>query len=721
MILYDLWGECMKNNHKISLLVVCCLVSGICFDVSAASSVRTLGGTGTYSSASSASAAGSSENTATLRGGSVRVTPVTSSSGGSSNSSTGVASTGRVTTTTPRLSIGKYLGGSASVSTGSSLRPQTPSGGSSSGGDGSMDPEVAANLQKAVEDLQDNIVDLKDADDEIKGLLEEKQNALIPTDDYITIENDEIFVNVDNLKEALAGATGEDGREIELDKVGDYLVWRYVGDSSWNNLIAIADITGPQGPQGEKGEPGDPANLTDYPTKTDMEDAISAAVDNLAAPYATKEELADYVTAETANATYATKDELSGKLDSDALAGYATTVGVQTAISEATDGLATSAELTTGLAGKANVADVYTKSEVYNKTEVNDLVADVAAGDMQEALKDYAKTVDVEAGLAEKADKTALDSKADATVVDALSSKVDTIGVAADNAGLAATAAAETAGAAKTTAEAAQAIANAVSGEVETVKTTADTAKTTADAAKTAAGEAKELASGASDAAQAAQDTATAAQDKADAAALAVASKADKSTTLAGYGITDAYTKTEVDSKVEGLATDADLTELEGKVQTNTSNISTLKTTVGEGALTTTAQNLVGAVNELKTKTDGMATDGNFEEMNNKITQMEQTVNTAVGAIEGKADTTYVDEQLATKANTADLGTLATKSKISNDDVADDAAIARTKLAEDVQASLDKADAAISMVGAGTDAVLGVDSNGDKVWYEIAF
>lgn len=668
----------MKKDFKISRLAIICVLCTTVSGAYAASTVRTLGGAGTYDSVSSASSS-SGTSSATARGGTVRISPTASSSSSSSS--------GRVTTTTPRLSIGKYLGGGTSVSGGSTIISQKP-GGNVSGGSsgGSMDPEVAANLRKAVEDLQDNIVELKDADDEIKGLLEEKQNALIPTDDYITIENDEIFVNVDNLKEALAGATGEDGREIELDKVGDYLVWRYVGDSSWNNLIAIADITGPQGPQGEKGEPGDPANLTDYPTKTDMEDAISAAVDNLAATYATKEDLADYVKTETANATYATKEEV-----------------------------------TTGLNAKANVADVYTKSEVYNKTEVNGLVADVAAGDMQEALKEYAKTSDVEAGLAEKADKAALDAKADKTVVDALSSKVDTIGVAADNAGLAATAAAETAGAAKTTAEEAQAIANAVSGKVETVKTTADTAKTTADAAKTAADEAKELASGASDAAQAAQDTATAAQDKADAAALAVASKADKATTLAGYGITDAYTKTEVDSKVEGLATDADLTELEGKVQTNTSNISTLKTTVGEGALTTTAQNLVGAVNELKTKTDGMATDGNFEEMNNKITQMEQTVNTAVGAIEGKADTTYVDEQLAKKANTADLGTLATKSKISNDDVADDAAIARTKLAEDVQASLDKADAAVSMVGAGTDAVLGVDSNGDKVWYKIAF
>ncbi len=677
----------MKNELKISTLAIICVLCTAFSGAYGASSVRSLGGAGTYSSASSASAA-SSGNTAAARSGSVRVTPTTGASG-SSTTNTGSINSGRVTTT-PRLSIGKYLGGSTSVSTGSSLRPQTPSGGSSSGGDGSMDPGLAADLQKAVEGLQDDVLELKDMDEEIKSGLEEKQNTLIPTDDYITIENDEIFVNVDNLKEALAGATGEDGREIELDKVGDYLVWRYVGDSSWKDLIAIADITGPQGPQGEKGEPGDPANLTDYPTKTDMEDAISAAVDNLAATYATKKDLADYVKTETATATYATKEELtsglSGKLDNGALSGYATTVGVQTAISEATDGLATSAELTTGLSGKANVADVYTKSEVYNKTEVNDLVADVAAGDMQEALKEYAKTSDVEAGLAEKADKTALDTKADTTVVNALSSKVDTIGMAADNAGLAATAAAET-----------------------------------ADAAKTAADEAKELASGASDAAQAAQDTATAAQDKADAAALAVASKADKSTTLAGYGITDAYTKTEVDSKVEGLATNANLTELEGKVQTNTSNIGALKNTVGEGALTTTAQNLVGAVNELKTKTDGMATDGNFEEMNNKITQMEQTVNTAVESIDGKADTTYVDEQLATKANTADLGTLATKSKITNDDVADDAAIARTKLAEDVQASLDKADAAISMVGAGTDAVLGVDSNGDKVWYEIAF
>ena len=39
-------------------------------------------------------------------------------------------------------------------------------------------------------------------------------------------------------------------------------------------------------------------------------------------------------------------------------------------------------------------------------------------------------------------------------------------------------------------------------------------------------------------------------QDAADALVTAVGNKADKATTLAGYGITDAYTKTDVDTKI---------------------------------------------------------------------------------------------------------------------------------------------------------------------------
>ena len=54
---------------------------------------------------------------------------------------------------------------------------------------------------------------------------------------------------------ALAGADGADGREIELRVDGGYIQWRYVG-GSWNNLMAVSVVAGPQGPQGEQGAAG---------------------------------------------------------------------------------------------------------------------------------------------------------------------------------------------------------------------------------------------------------------------------------------------------------------------------------------------------------------------------------------------------------------------------------------------------------------------------------
>lgn len=56
-----------------------------------------------------------------------------------------------------------------------------------------------------------------------------------------------------------AGADGGDGREVELQTSGTHVQWRYVGDASWVNLVALSAITGPagaQGPQGAKGDTG---------------------------------------------------------------------------------------------------------------------------------------------------------------------------------------------------------------------------------------------------------------------------------------------------------------------------------------------------------------------------------------------------------------------------------------------------------------------------------
>ena len=54
------------------------------------------------------------------------------------------------------------------------------------------------------------------------------------------------------------GEPGADGREVELSVVGDYIAWRYVGDASWTNLVALATITGPPGDPGQDGAPGTP-------------------------------------------------------------------------------------------------------------------------------------------------------------------------------------------------------------------------------------------------------------------------------------------------------------------------------------------------------------------------------------------------------------------------------------------------------------------------------
>ncbi|MDY0063672.1 MAG: InlB B-repeat-containing protein [Bacilli bacterium] len=40
---------------------------------------------------------------------------------------------------------------------------------------------------------------------------------------------------------------GEDGREVEMNVVDGYIVWRYAGDTAWTNLVALTAITGPAG------------------------------------------------------------------------------------------------------------------------------------------------------------------------------------------------------------------------------------------------------------------------------------------------------------------------------------------------------------------------------------------------------------------------------------------------------------------------------------------
>ena len=764
----------MKKDLNISrIAIVCVLCTAAVSGAYAASSVRSLGGSGTYTSASSAASAGSSGATTAVRGGSLRVTPSSGQSGSSTTISAGTTTSGRVATS-PRLSIGQYLGGATSVSGGgSSLRPGTGSGssggGSSSGG--GMDPDVAGEVLTAIDDIRRDVDTLFDADTNLQDQVSAKQDMLYPAADGFIIIDDstnEIFVDVDALEQELEMVAGEDGREVELGSNDTDLLWRYVGDNDWNILISKAEITGPQG---EKGEPGEAANLDAYSTTEQMNAAIGNAIAALADVYATKADV----------------DALEREVAAKANMQY----------------------VNDELAKKANAADVYTKAEVYNKTEVDEKVADIVAGDMDEALANKADKTYVDEQLATKADKTELANKADASAVSALETEVGEINDLASDAALAA--------------------ANAISG--------LDAKENISNKTQTVTNSATEYPSGAA---------VTGAAVKA-----ALADKADKSE-LANYATNDSvdtklenyYTISEVDDKVAdvvagdmgealigkedksnkiqtidasstgdqypsaaavygALQQKADSTVVD-QIEQNVTNVTEQVTNLGDtinnadtglkkqvedavatanaaqqavagkqDALTAEQLNAVNSgitaakvsvydgyagtiagkqdaleytAEDSANKTDDMTADTGSTTKYPTVHAVEAYVtNTVAEGVEINtdqiqnnavttdkiADKAVTKEKLSDelnaeidgKANTADLKALAYKDQITNADVADDAAIAKSKLALDVQTALDNAANAVAAPAGekAINSVLGTDGEGNPVWYEIVF
>ena len=336
----------MKRNLRISTLATVCVLCTAVSGAYAASSVRNLGGTGTYTSASSAVSANSSGATTAVRGGSVRVTPTSGVTGSSTTTgaNANTSTSGRVATV-PRLSIGHYLGGATSVSGGSSLRPQTPGGSSVSGGGsssgGEIDPDTLEGLRNQIDDLQRDVDDLNEL----------KQDELIAPDGLIVIDaNNEITIDVENLANEMGDLLGT-SRLFEFRTNDTHLQWRYEGegDSDWRDLVALDDL---RGPQGEQGEPG---------VAPTVEEIIAAIEDTL------QEKITDAVAAAIADA-----------------------------------GLVTDEDLARGLADKVNTDDVYTKDQVYTKVEVDNIVDGIEVGD----LTGYVQTDEFNAALNLKADKT---------------------------------------------------------------------------------------------------------------------------------------------------------------------------------------------------------------------------------------------------------------------------------------------------------------------------
>lgn len=156
------------------------------------------------------------------------------------------------------------------------------------------------------------------------------------------------------------------------------------------------------------------ADINNVYTKNEVDakidDAIAGEVD-LSAYY--KKNEVDSKLAEKADisamATMATKAELSTKADISAIAELATK---------------------TELAGKANAADVYTKSQTYSKSEVNDLIDNIETSGSTVDLTNCYKKDEVNALLANKADTSTIVDMATKTE---LATKADTADVYSKN------------------------------------------------------------------------------------------------------------------------------------------------------------------------------------------------------------------------------------------------------------------------------------------------
>lgn len=55
-------------------------------------------------------------------------------------------------------------------------------------------------------------------------------------------------------EQGLPGEDGTDGREVLFQVSDGYIQWQYTGDDSWNNLISVTDLIGPQGDNGIDGK-----------------------------------------------------------------------------------------------------------------------------------------------------------------------------------------------------------------------------------------------------------------------------------------------------------------------------------------------------------------------------------------------------------------------------------------------------------------------------------
>ena len=432
----------MKNELKISTLsIVCVLCTAMAMPSFGAPAVRSLGGAGTYSSASSAASTGSkSASTAksTVRGGSMRVGDTTTTS---STSTRAAAS--------PRLSIGKYLASSSATS-------GKPSGGGNlgqAGQESSWKPRVEAlEAVLGLPDLDDGlVVDVKQLQDDLNDMTDGGYRISVEEEDgKLTISQGDKevwaggFASFEGLKalqdalDALTGrvsvsetaiATLETGLESlknTVDGLGDI--------ASGDLLNRVADLESTVRGLQSGGASGETvtqlqedvkglssqvksvvARLENAATKEQIKDFVkSDAVESMIQNLATKGEI---TALQTEMAKLATKDSVKDFVTSDyvtqAIAGLQTADQVSQAIDAKIANLATKAELETAKselqaaidninAGQVELTNYYTKADAdakfATKAEIPDMTQYVTTTQVDTTVSNAMNTYEIPDG-----------------------------------------------------------------------------------------------------------------------------------------------------------------------------------------------------------------------------------------------------------------------------------------------------------------------------------
>lgn len=414
----------MKNELKISTLsIVCVLCTAMAMPSFGAPAVRSLGGAGTYSSASSAASTGSkSASTAksTVRGGSMRV--------GDAKPTT---STSTRAAASPRLSIGKYLGGVTTVggskpSSGGNLGQagvaqrvtkleEVLGLGEYDGNFGDLLIDVEQ-MQVDVKQLQDDLNDMTDGGYRISVEEEDGKLTISQGDKEVWAGGFASFEGLKALQDALDALTGrvsvnetaiatlETGLESlknTVDGLGDI--------ASGDLLNRVADLESTVRGLQSGGASGETvtqlqedvkglssqvesvvARLENFATQEQIKDFVkSDAVESMIQDLATKGEI---TALQTEMAKLATKDSLKVFVTSDyvtqAIAGLQTADQVSQAIDAKIANLATKAELETAKselraaidninAGQVELTNYYTKADADAKFATKDEIPDM--------------------------------------------------------------------------------------------------------------------------------------------------------------------------------------------------------------------------------------------------------------------------------------------------------------------------------------------------------